>query len=141
MGVVDRCTTCHQGIAQPSSAGRVRAAAFPRASADPSPRSGLGCVGLPSRPGRATEVAEAHETTLAWEQPLLPDHFIQASCGTCHRDDLPETPQLNRGRQLLAQSQLRGLPSPARHRPAGDARAGSDQYRHEGQPRNGFTSG
>jgi mono/diheme cytochrome c family protein len=47
-------------------------------------------------------LTEAHETTLAWEQPLLPVRFIQASCGTCHRADLPETPQLDRGRQLLA---------------------------------------
>ena len=47
-------------------------------------------------------MAEAHETTLAWEQPLLPVRFIQASCGTCHRADLPETPQLDRGRQLIA---------------------------------------
>ena len=61
-----------------------------------------GCTVCHRGQGAATEVAEAHETTLAWEQPLLPVRFIQASCGTCHRADLPETPQLDRGRQLLA---------------------------------------
>jgi mono/diheme cytochrome c family protein len=48
-------------------------------------------------------VAEAHESTLAWEQPVLPTHFIQASCGTCHQADLPQTPQLTRGRKLLGE--------------------------------------
>ncbi len=62
-----------------------------------------GCTACHRGQGAATETTEAHETTLAWEQPLLPVHFIQASCGTCHRADLPETPQLDRGRALLVQ--------------------------------------
>ena len=56
----------------------------------------------------AAELSEAHETTLAWEQPLLPIKFIQASCGVCHRGELPETPQLNRGRQLLSELNCSG---------------------------------
>jgi mono/diheme cytochrome c family protein len=52
--------------------------------------------------GLATEVRDAHETTLAWEQPILPIRYIQASCGTCHRAGLPQTPRLDRGRELLA---------------------------------------
>ena len=53
--------------------------------------------------GPATEVAEAHhETTLAWEQPILPAHYLQASCGSCHQADIKETPQLTRGRELLS---------------------------------------
>jgi cbb3-type cytochrome oxidase cytochrome c subunit len=55
-----------------------------------------------------TEVAEAHETTLAWEKPILPAHFLQASCGSCHQADLKETPQLSRGRELLSRLNCQG---------------------------------
>jgi mono/diheme cytochrome c family protein len=78
-----------------------------------------GCVICHRGQGPATEVAEAHETTLAWEQPLLPVKFIQGSCGSCHQGDLPQTPKLNRGRQLLAEfnctgcHQLEGVERPA----------------------------
>jgi cytochrome c2 len=51
--------------------------------------------------GPATEVDEAHKTTLAWEQPMLPARFIQGPCGSCHLADRPETPKLNRGRALI----------------------------------------
>jgi mono/diheme cytochrome c family protein len=102
MGVVDRCTTCHQGITQPSLLDSSVPQPFRAHPPIPHHVAEWGCTVCHRGQGAATEVAEAHETTLAWEQPLLPVRFIQASCGTCHRADLPETPQLNRGRQLLA---------------------------------------
>lgn len=46
--------------------------------------------------------AEVQPATLAWKQPILPAQYAQGSCGTCHRADLPETPRLNHGRQLIA---------------------------------------
>jgi mono/diheme cytochrome c family protein len=73
--------------------------------------------------GVATEVAEAHETTLAWEDPILPSRYLQSSCGACHRGALPETPDLNRGRELLGRlncggcHQLQDIESPAMRRP------------------------
>jgi mono/diheme cytochrome c family protein len=45
---------------------------------------------------------EMQPATLAWKQPVLPAQFAQGGCGTCHRADLPETPKLNHGRQLIA---------------------------------------
>jgi len=103
MGVVDRCTTCHQGITEPSLLDPSVPQPF-RAHLPIHHRvRDWGCVVCHRGQGAATEVIEAHETTLSWEQPLLPPHFIQASCGTCHRADLPETPQLDRGRQLVTQ--------------------------------------
>ncbi len=39
--------------------------------------------------------------TLAWKQPVLPAQYAQGTCGACHRDDLPQTPRLNHGRQLI----------------------------------------
>jgi mono/diheme cytochrome c family protein len=46
--------------------------------------------------------AEMRPETLAWKQPILPAQFAQGSCGACHRANLPETPRLNHGRQLIA---------------------------------------
>lgn len=102
MNVVDRCTTCHQGIAQPSLADLSIPQPFRAHPAIPHNVREWGCTVCHRGQGPATEVAEAHESTLAWEQPILPTHFIQASCGSCHLSDLAETPQLDRGRQLLA---------------------------------------
>ena len=51
MNVVDRCTTCHQGITQASLADPCCPSAVPRPPADPAQRSRLGLHHLPSRPG------------------------------------------------------------------------------------------
>jgi mono/diheme cytochrome c family protein len=103
MNVVDRCTTCHQGITQASLSDSFVPQPFRNHPFMPHKAGDWGCVVCHRGQGVATEVAEAHETTLAWEQPRLPTHYIQASCGTCHKAELAETPRLNRGRQLLAQ--------------------------------------
>jgi mono/diheme cytochrome c family protein len=101
MGVVDRCTTCHQGISQPTLVSASVPQPFRTHPPVPHQVQQWGCVVCHRGQGPSTEVAEAHETTLAWEQPILPTHFIQGACGSCHHGDLPETPQLNRGRALL----------------------------------------
>lgn len=102
MKVVDRCTTCHQGITQASLGDSSVPQPFRAHPVIPHAVKEWGCVICHRGQGPATEVAEAHETTLAWEQPILPAKYIQASCGSCHRGDIPQTPQLNRGRQLLS---------------------------------------
>jgi mono/diheme cytochrome c family protein len=106
MNVVDRCTTCHQGITQTSLSDASVPQPFRAHSLVahvPQHVRDWGCTVCHRGQGPATEVAEAHETTLAWEQPMLPTRYIQATCGACHRADIPETPQLHRGRQLLAE--------------------------------------
>lgn len=108
MGVVDRCTTCHQGIAQASLADASVPQPFRSHPAVPHNILAWGCVVCHRGQGPATEVAEAHETTLAWEQPMLPAHFIQGACGACHRDNLPETPRLDRGRELIVRFNCTG---------------------------------
>ena len=50
-------------------------------------------------PRRIVSVAP---NTIAWKQPILPAQFEQANCGACHQADLPQTPRLNHGRQLIA---------------------------------------
>ena len=46
-------------------------------------------------------LAKSNNETLAWKQPVLPAQFAQASCGSCHHDELAQTPRLNHGRQLM----------------------------------------
>jgi mono/diheme cytochrome c family protein len=106
--VVDRCTTCHQGITQASLADSSVPQPFRAHPVIPHAIKEWGCVACHRGQGPATEVAEAHETTLAWEQPIMPTNYIQASCGSCHRGDIPETPQLNHGRKLLSELNCAG---------------------------------
>jgi mono/diheme cytochrome c family protein len=101
LDVVDRCETCHQGVNQPSLDDATVPAVFRVHPQIPHPVVQWGCVVCHRGQGRATEVREAHETTLAWEQPILPTRFIQASCGVCHQSDLAEAPKLTRGRELI----------------------------------------
>ena len=103
MNVVDRCTTCHQGLMQPSLADASVPQPFRAHPPIPHHVKDWGCVVCHRGQGPATEVAEAHETTLAWEQPILPTRYIQGACGSCHRNALAETPKLNRGRDLLVE--------------------------------------
>ncbi len=119
MQVVDRCTTCHQGITQPSLADASVPQPFRAHSPIPHRVRDWGCVVCHRGQGLSTEVRDAHETTLAWEQPVLPVRYIQASCGVCHRADLPQTPRLDRGRELLVTlncvgcHRLQGMEKPA----------------------------
>src|SRR5260221_3021283 len=108
MNVTDRCTPCHQGFTHASLADP--AVPHPFRSHPPIPHNvrDWGCTICHRGQGPATEVAEAHETTLAWEQPILPAHFLQASCGSCHQTDMKETPQLARGRELLSRLNCQG---------------------------------
>jgi mono/diheme cytochrome c family protein len=108
MNVTDRCTTCHQGVTQASLSDP--AVPHPFRSHPPIPHNvrDWGCTICHRGQGPATEVAEAHETTLAWEQPILPAHFLQASCGSCHQTDIKETAQLARGRELLSRLNCQG---------------------------------
>lgn len=108
MNVTDRCTTCHQGITQPSLAEASVPQPFRAHPPIPHNVRQWGCTICHRGQGPATEVSEAHETTLAWEQPILPAHFLQASCGSCHRADLKEAPQLARGRELLTHLNCQG---------------------------------
>ena len=101
LGVVDRCTTCHVGLKEASLAD-VSTQPFRRHPVIPHTLDQFGCVMCHRGQGPATTVEEAHRSTAAWEQPLLPARYVQSSCGQCHRAPLTGTPQLNLGRNLLA---------------------------------------
>lgn len=100
LGVVDRCTTCHLGLNEPSLAD-VKQQPFRRHPVVPHSLDGFGCVICHGGQGAATSVAEAHHSERAGEEPILPAKYIESGCGQCHQDALPGTPQLNQGRTLL----------------------------------------
>ncbi len=100
-GVVDRCTTCHVALSEKTLA-NVSTEPFRPHPVIPHKLTEYGCSTCHRGQGPATTVEEAHSSTLAWEQPILPAKYIESSCGQCHGADLPGTPQLNYGRQLLA---------------------------------------
>ena len=100
LGVVDRCTTCHVGLKEASLAD-VSTQPFRLHPVIPHTLDQFGCVMCHRGQGPATTVEEAHSSTLAWEQPILPARYVQSSCGQCHRAPLTGTPQLNLGRNLL----------------------------------------
>ena len=101
LGVVDRCTSCHVGMKEANLAD-VSAQPFRPHPVIPHKLDQFGCTVCHRGQGAATTVAEAHNSTLAWEQPILPAKYIESSCGECHRGPVPGTPQLDQGRHLLS---------------------------------------
>jgi mono/diheme cytochrome c family protein len=102
LNVTDRCVTCHQGIDQPSLLDASVPEPFHAHPRIPHPVKEWGCVICHRGQGPATTVKEAHLATLTWEQSQLPIGYIQGSCGVCHRADMPETPRLAKGREVLS---------------------------------------
>ena len=101
LSVVDRCTSCHVGLKE-ASLTDVPTQPYRTHPVIPHKLDQFGCTVCHRGQGAATTVAEAHNSTLAWEQPILPAKYIESSCGQCHRGSLPGTPQLDQGRTLLA---------------------------------------
>ncbi|HEV2274646.1 MAG TPA: c-type cytochrome [Acidobacteriaceae bacterium] len=101
LGVVDRCQSCHTGLAETSLVD-VSTQPFRKHPVIPHTLDEFGCVMCHRGQGAATTVAEAHHSTLAQEEPILPARYIESSCGQCHHAPLAGTPKLNQGRELLA---------------------------------------
>jgi mono/diheme cytochrome c family protein len=101
LGVVDRCGTCHVAMKE-ASLKDVTTQPFRPHPAIPHTLTEFGCAMCHRGQGAATSVQEAHRSTLAWEQPVLPARYLESGCGQCHWNTLTGTPQLNLGRKLLA---------------------------------------
>ncbi|HWX55553.1 MAG TPA: c-type cytochrome [Verrucomicrobiae bacterium] len=99
--VVDRCGTCHVALKEPGLTD-VRMQPFRPHPSIPHSLTEFGCVVCHRGQGAATTVEEAHRSTKAWDQPILPAKYLESSCGQCHLGALEGTPKLNLGRQLLA---------------------------------------
>jgi len=101
LGVVDRCATCHVSLKEVSLAG-VTAQPFRPHPPIPHSLTEFGCVMCHQGQGPATTVEEAHSSTNASAQAILPAQYVESSCGQCHERPLTGTPQLNEGRDMLA---------------------------------------
>jgi len=100
--VTDRCTTCHAALRE-SSLVDVKTQPFRPHPVVPHKLNEFGCVLCHRGQGAATTVVEAHRSTKSWEEPILPARYLESGCGQCHLDRLIGTPQLNQGRDALAQ--------------------------------------
>jgi len=101
LGVVDRCATCHVAMRE-ASLSDVATQPFRPHPPIAHSLTEFGCVMCHRGQGAATTVEEAHRSTKAWEEPVLPARYNQSSCGQCHQNSLEGTPQLNLGKRLLA---------------------------------------
>ncbi len=103
LGRVDRCETCHLGLKEPALRNAAEPfAAHPRIHHD---IEQFGCTMCHEGQGVATEYKESIGAVKFWDRPMLPEQFIEASCGKCHKEEnVPEAPVLNEGRKLIEQS-------------------------------------
>jgi cbb3-type cytochrome oxidase cytochrome c subunit len=105
---VDRCTTCHMAVDDPSYGGYPQPLAYHPNHAQ-HPFEKFGCTVCHRGQGRATTTATAHGYVQFWDEPMLPLEYIQASCGQCHQAaDNPAAPELARGEQLFEDNGCRG---------------------------------
>ncbi len=101
LDVVDRCQSCHVGLAEASLAD-VKEQPFRAHPPIPHKLTEFGCTMCHRGQGAATTVEEAHHSEMAGEEPILPARYIESSCGQCHHEPLEGAPKLNRGRVALA---------------------------------------
>lgn len=102
-GRVDRCATCHLGVADPVMAGAVEPYRLHPATAHtPAHFDRFGCTPCHGGQGPATSVDEAHGVAEDAGPPMLPLDEIEAGCGRCHSaESVPEAPVLSRGRAAM----------------------------------------
>ncbi len=97
---IDRCTSCHLGITNP----KLKDAPEPY-STHPQMYHDIdkfGCTICHQGQGLATNFSDVHNVSEFWDKPMLPDKFVEASCGYCHiNQNLKETPDLNDGQKLV----------------------------------------
>ena len=87
---VDRCTTCHVAVEDPSYGG------FPEPltyypNHDQHPFDKFGCTICHQGQGRATTREAAHGQVPHWDRPMLPMKYIESSCAKCHLPTVFET--------------------------------------------------
>lgn len=85
---VDRCTTCHLGIENPLMKGAPQPFGMhPALTKDfllKHPFEKMGCTTCHMGQGRATTVKAAHGKVKHWEEPILPQGYLQIQCFQCH---------------------------------------------------------
>jgi cytochrome c2 len=103
---VDRCTTCHLGVADPLMAGAPSPFGLhPGTPHTPDAFDRFGCTSCHGGIGLATSKADAHGTAADAGPPMTPFASIEAGCGRCHvSETVSGAPVLSRGRALIARA-------------------------------------
>lgn len=98
---VDRCTTCHLGVDDPTMKNAPEPFRYHQ-GLGPHVPSKFGCTICHGGQGLATNVKDAHGNVEFWQTPLLSASYVRASCGRCHKEgDIAGVPELTEGRQLF----------------------------------------
>lgn len=101
---VDRCTSCHAAVEDPSYAGMPLPLAY-HPNHDRHPFDRFGCAICHQGQGRATTREAAHGHVEHWDRPMLELKYIQSACAKCHLPaDIPDAPQLLRGQTVFEES-------------------------------------
>ena len=105
---VDRCTTCHLGVDDPTLKNAPEPFRY-HANLGPHIASKFGCTICHGGQGLATDKQSAHGSVPFWPNPLLSADYVRASCGRCHKEgDVPGVPELAEGRHLFETQGCRG---------------------------------
>jgi mono/diheme cytochrome c family protein len=105
---VDRCTTCHLGVDDPTLKNAPEPYRY-HANLGPHIPSKFGCTICHGGQGLATDKQSAHGNVAFWPNPLLSPDYVRASCGRCHKEgDVPGVPELTEGRHLFETQGCRG---------------------------------
>ncbi len=102
---VDRCTSCHLGIAEPERKGAAQPfRAHPGRWLETHRPDRFGCTSCHGGQGEATSHRDAaHQPIPHWPEPMASRELMEARCGTCHQERRPRgTDWLARGRALMA---------------------------------------
>jgi mono/diheme cytochrome c family protein len=83
LGLSDRCVSCHVSMApgEQSATGAEVLAPHKPVVHDPAE---FGCTPCHGGQGQATLKEDAHGEVPFWPEPMIPQRFSQAGCGTCH---------------------------------------------------------
>src|ERR1017187_3303405 len=105
---VDRCTTCHLGVEDPTMKNAPQPFTF-HANLAPHVPARFGCTVCHGGQGLATDERGAHGKVEFWQETLLPREDIRASGGRCHKEgEVPGVPELAEGRRLFETQGCRG---------------------------------
>lgn len=100
---IDRCTTCHVSIDDPSMKDAPQPlTAHPGDTMLNHPTERFGCTVCHHGQGLATTLADAHGHVPDWPDPMLDREAIEHSCPKCHTEvPLPDVPRYNAALSLF----------------------------------------
>jgi mono/diheme cytochrome c family protein len=103
---VDRCTTCHLGVADEAMAdAREPFRLHPATHHTPRDFARFGCTTCHGGEGLATSEEDAHGTAADAASPIVPAAYAEAGCGRCHQSNfVADAPTLSQGRALMEKS-------------------------------------